>query len=469
MLQISFHGAARVVTGSKHLITTPKGKKILLDCGMFQGRIPGKEDMNRHFGFTPADLDYVILSHAHIDHSGLLPRLVKQGFRGIIFATPASIDLCGIMLYDSAHIQHDDLKYINKRRAKKDMTALEPLYDVEDVEMVLDLMTPVEYDEELHIDTETTLILTDAGHLMGSAAVHLDIKQAGGKTKKITFTGDIGRYGDPILRNPQPFRQCDILICESTYGDRLHPKQEDSESRLLEIVKETCVVNRGKLIIPAFSVDRTQEIIYNLEKMSNEGKLPDIKIFVDSPLSVKATGIIREHEECFNEEFIDYMHKDPEPFSFKHLTYISEVEASKALNELHEPCIIISSSGMAEAGRVKHHIANNINSPTNTILIVGYCTPESLGGRLKSGEKTVRIFGEEFDVKAKVESLESYSSHADYEEIFEYLQCIKPSKVNKVFLVHGEEKVQESLKEKMLTKGFKKVYIPAMGESFEIN
>ncbi|MFA6260083.1 MAG: MBL fold metallo-hydrolase [Bacteroidia bacterium] len=468
-MQIAFHGAAQVVTGSKHLITTPRGVNILLDCGLFQGRMDHRDELNRHFGFNPTDVDYVVLSHAHIDHCGLLPRLVREGFRGIIFATPATIDLCNLMLFDSAHIQTDDLKYVNQRRAKKGKPLLEPLYDVDDVERALDLFVPVEYDEELHIDAETTLLFTDAGHLIGSAAVHLDIKKPGDKKLHITFTGDIGRKEDPILRSPQKFRQCDILICESTYGDRLHPVREDSEQMLYDIVLETCVKNLGKLIIPAFSVDRTQEIVYALEKMFNNGKLPNIKIYVDSPLSVRATHLIREHEECYNENFLAYMHQnDPEPFSFRSLTYITDVMESKALNDSKQPCIIISASGMAEAGRVKHHIANNIANPNNTILLVGYCTPESLGGRLKAGEKVVRIFGEEHAVKARVESLESYSSHADYHEIEEYLNCIKPSKVKTVFLVHGEQPAQEALKTRLIHQGYKNVLIPAQGEIIKI-
>jgi len=467
-MNITFHGAARVVTGSKHLITTPSGKQILLDCGLFQGKMTDRDDMNRHFGFAPHDLDFVVLSHGHIDHSGLLPRLIKEGFRGIILATPATIDLCKIMLADSAHIQNDDLKYVNKRRLKKGLEELDALYDEADVIRALDLMSPVEYDEALHIDKETTLTFTDAGHLIGSAAVHLDIKEKGGKKIKITFTGDIGRYGDPILRDPQPFRQPDILISESTYGNRLHPHEGDSKTQLLEIVKTTCVENKGKLIIPAFSVDRTQEIIYILEQMFNDGILPQIPIYVDSPLSVKATDIIREHDECFNENFLNYMKKDPEPFSFKYLQFITDVEQSKALNDKKEPCIIISASGMAEAGRVKHHIANNIHNPANTVMLVGYCTPESLGGRLKAGEKEVRIFGEFYQVKARVESMESYSSHADYEEILKYFKCIKPAKVKKLFLVHGEYEVQETFKKTLEDAGFKHIFIPQMGESFDL-
>jgi metallo-beta-lactamase family protein len=467
-MQIQFWGAAQHVTGSKHLLTTPKGTKILMDCGLFQGRMADRESLNRNFGFNPYDVDYVILSHAHIDHSGLLPRLVREGFKGIIFATPASISLCELMLLDSAHIQHDDLKFLNQRRKRKGLSEFEPLYDINDVERVLDMMTPVEYGEQLQIDREVTLMFTDAGHLIGSAAVHLDIKTPE-KKLHLTFTGDIGRRDDPILRNPEPFRQCDVLICESTYGDRLHPQLEDSDRRLFQLVKETCVDNKGKLIIPAFSVDRTQEIVYSLEKMSNAGRLPDIKIYVDSPLSVRATDVIRKHEECFNNDFVAYMHKDPKPFEFKNLHYITEVEESKRLNESKEPCIIISASGMAEAGRIKHHIMNNLDNPHHTILLVGYCTPESLGGRLKAGNKSVRIFGEEHIVKARVESMESYSSHADYEEILAYLGRQDKKKIRQIFLVHGEPEVQQIFKQKFIDHGYtSNIQIPAIGDSFDI-
>lgn len=466
-MQIQFQGAAQYVTGSKHLITTQSGTKILLDCGLVQGFMKGKEDLNRHLGFSPHDVDYLILSHAHIDHSGLIPRLVREGFRGIIFAHPATISLCEIMLMDSAHIQTEDLKRVNKRRANRGDELLDPLYDIDDVDRALDLMQPVGYDEHVKLDKEISFHFTDAGHLLGSCAVHLDLNEKEGKTK-LTFTGDIGKYGDPILRDPQPFRQCDVLICESTYGDRLHPKINDSEAELLRIVTETCVINKGKLIIPAFSVDRTQELVYALDQMANAGKLPNIKVYVDSPLSVKATSVIRKHEECYNQEFVDYIHMDSDPFGFKNLTYVSDVEQSKAINDSKEPCIIISASGMAEAGRVKHHIANNIENPLSTILLVGYCTPESLGGQLKAGNKRVRIFGEERTVKASVQSLEYYSSHADYEEIFTYLKSQNKSKIRKFFLVHGEKETQEIFKTKLEAKGYHNIFIPALGDQFEL-
>jgi metallo-beta-lactamase family protein len=466
-MHIQFMGAAQFVTGSKHLITTASGTNVLLDCGLVQGRMPGRNDLNRHFGFNPHDVDYLILSHAHIDHSGLIPRLVKEGFTGIIFAHPATISLCEIMLMDSAHIQTEDLKRVNKRRLKRDEAPLEALYDVEDVERALDLMQHVGYDEHVTVDKEISFHFTDAGHLLGSCAVHLDISEKGKRTK-LTFTGDIGKFGDPILRDPQPFRQADVIICESTYGDRLHPKIQDSEAELLAIVNQTCVKQKGKLIIPAFSVDRTQELVYALDQMANENKLPNIKVYVDSPLSVKATQVIRKHEECYNEEFVAYIHSDPNPFGFNNLTYVSDVEQSKAINDSSEPCIIISASGMAEAGRVKHHISNNIENPNCTILLVGYCTPESLGGQLKAGNDHVRIFGEEKKVKAMVKSLDYYSSHADYDEIFTYLSSQNKKKIKHLFLVHGEKEVQEVFKTKFEEKGYSHIHIPALGDQFTI-
>ena len=467
-MNIQFMGAAKMVTGSKHLITTPNQTKILLDCGLVQGVHDEKIDYNRNFGFDPSSVDYVILSHAHIDHSGLLPRLVKEGFKGIVFCTSGTADLCRIMLLDSAHIQTADLGYLNKKRTKKNLKIIDPLYDIEDVEAVLKMLQIVDYDQTVKVNNEFSFLFTDAGHLLGSACVHLKIKTGPRKFKKITYTGDIGKYGDSILRDPQEFPQPDILICESTYGNRLHPVAKDAELELIQIVNETCIKNKGKLIIPAFSVDRTQEIIFLLDQAHNSGKLAPIKVFVDSPLSVKATDIMRKHEECYRDEFLNYIAKDADPFGFKNLEFVSDVEASKAINNLTEPCIIISSSGMAEAGRVKHHIANNIDNPNTTILLVGYCTPESLGGKLKAGLKMVRIFGKEYQVKANVQSLDYYSAHADYTEMLRFLSAIKASKVEKTFLVHGEYENQLAFKERLIDAGFRHIFIPNMKEQFDV-
>ncbi len=466
-MKIKFYGAARTVTGSKHLLTTKGGDSILLDCGFFQGRGQDSDVMNREFSFDPKSLTYLILSHAHIDHSGNIPNLVKEGFRGKIFATPATIDLCRIMLKDSAHIQENDLKHVNKRRLKRGEDLLEPLYDVQDVEEALKLFVPVKYDHKIQISEEVSLLFTDSGHILGSAAVNLEVKE-GEIIKKICFTGDIGRYNSAILKDPQVFPQCDILISESTYGDRLHSDNDLSSKELLEVIRYTCVEKKGKLIIPAFSLGRTQEIVYALDKMESQGILPHIKVFVDSPLSINATDVMRAHPECFNESMLEYMKTDSDPFGFQKLHYIQEVEISKKLNSLKEPCIIISASGMIEAGRIKHHVANNISDSKNTILIVGYAEPSSIGGKIRSGSQVVKIFGEEFKVNADVVILDSYSAHADYEEMFTYFECQDISKIKKVFLVHGEYETQLNFKEKMLDKGFRNIVIPAMKDEFEI-
>ena len=464
-MQIQFFGAAKQVTGSKHLLTTHSGKKILLDCGLFQGK--NSDEANRHFGFNPAEVNCVVLSHAHIDHSGLLPRLYKEGFRGSVFATPGTIELCKIMLADSAHIQESDLTYVNKRRKKRGENPLQPLYDIQDVEGCLSQFYAVDYHNEASICDEVKLLFTDAGHIIGSAVVNLTINENGAE-KKLTFSGDIGRPDDKILRSPQRFPQCDVLICESTYGDRLHEKVGDADARLLEIVQNTCVKKGGKLIIPAFSVDRTQELIYQLEKMENAKLLPPIKVYVDSPLSTRATNVMRDYTDDYNNDFLEYMQRDPEPFSFRNLEFVTDVEHSKSLNLLHAPCIIISASGMAEAGRIKHHIKNNINDEKNTILMVGYCTHESLGGRLRNGNKVVRIFGEEHEVKAHVEVMDYYSGHADYEEILTFLSCQQPEKIKQIFLVHGEEETQQHFRLKLLDKGYKNIIIPSREDIFDI-
>lgn len=466
-MKIEFYGAAQVVTGTKHLITTNNGKKILLDCGLFQGSDQDSNYMNRHFGFNPKEVDCVILSHAHIDHSGLLPRLVSEGFSGPIYATPATKSLCEIMLLDSAHIQEMDVKFVNQRRKKRGEEQLEPLYDETDVYKTLDLFVNVPYRTEHIIDDEVSFHYTDAGHIIGSAAVHLSIKEE--REIKLTFTGDIGRPGDMILRSPEAFRQADYILCESTYGDRLHEPATDARNNLLRVVRETCVERGGKLVIPAFSVDRTQELIYQLDQLSSEGLLPSIKVFVDSPLSVKATMVMKEHEDYFNPDILEYIEKDGDAFSFPNLHYISKVEESKKINELQEPCIIISASGMAEAGRIKHHIANTITDNKNTILIVGYSSPSSLGGAIRRGDKMVRIFGEEYQVNATVEVMDSFSAHADYKEILEYLGSQNPAMVRKLFLVHGDYEAQTALKERLEAKGFMNIEIPEMGDEFEVN
>jgi metallo-beta-lactamase family protein len=465
LMKLQFYGAAQRVTGSKHLLTTVRGTKILLDCGLFQGI--DTSVLNLNFGFDPGELDFLILSHAHIDHTGLVPRLYRKGFRGTIYSTGATKSLCEVMLLDSAGIQVRDLERVNLRRQKRGEELLEILYDATDVEEAMKLFQTIPLREPFVIEEGFKAEFYNSGHLLGSAGILVDYEEDN-VTKRLFFTGDIGRPNDKILRSPEPFPQADYIICESTYGDRLHETETDMKSHLLDIVYKTCVGKRGKLIIPAFAVDRTQELVFALDQLASEGKLPRIPVYVDSPLSVKATYVMKKHREDFNQDILDYIEKDGDAFGFDNLHYITEVEESKALNLSEEPCIIISSSGMAEAGRIKHHISNNVENPKNTVLIVGYCSPNSLGHALKSGNKIVTIFGKEKLVKANVEIMDSFSAHADYKEMLEYLLCQDPEKVRHLFLVHGEINTQLIFKNYLEQAGFKNITIPQQGEGVVI-
>ena len=421
-MKITFHGAAQCVTGSKHLLTLKDNRRILLDCGMFQGNGEEADKLNRIWGFEPADVDVLVLSHAHIDHSGLIPKLIKDGFKGKIFCTPATFDLATVLLYDSAFIQESDIRFLNKKRAEQNLLPLKPIYTGDDVKNCLQHFNTVAYEKWFEILEGVKVQFTDAGHIVGSAAVHLDIFE-NGKIKKITFTGDIGRYNNAILNSPKPFRQAEIIICESTYGDKLHDNKEISAQQLLDAVNETCLKKKGKLIIPAFSVGRTQEILFAFNQLELNGKLPSLNYYVDSPLSAEATMILKRHKECFNSHLQKIMLSDKDPFDFSGLEFIIDKEDSQKLNNRDEPMVIISASGMADAGRVKHHIAHNISNPENTILIVGYCEPNSLGGRLMNGDKQVRIYGEHYAVNADVQVIRSFSAHGDYEDISQFLAC----------------------------------------------
>lgn len=464
-MKVQFYGAAQRVTGSKHLITTHRGTKILMDCGMFQGI--NTSELNLKFGFNPKEIDYLLLSHAHIDHSGLIPRLVKLGFSGQIFCTAATKSLCQIMLLDSARIQERDLERVNKRRKNRGEELLELLYEEEDVENAMALFQEIHLNEPFYLEEGIKVEYYNAGHILGSAGIMIDFEEQH-YTRKLYFTGDIGRPNDKILQSPSAFSQADYIICESTYGNRLHEPEVDMKAHLLEIVHNTCVRKKGKLIIPAFAVDRTQELVYALDQLEHEGKLPHIPVYVDSPLSVQATMVMKRHREDFNPEILKYIERDGDAFGFNNLHYITDVNDSKALNNYDKPCIIISASGMAEAGRIKHHIANNIENARNTILMVGYCSPNSLGHQLKSGEPIVKIFGEEKFVKAEVAIMDSFSAHADYTEIIDLLKCQDPQRVKKLFLVHGEIETQTEFKKKLEAEGFKNILIPAQGESFEL-
>lgn len=466
-MKISFHGAARTVTGSKHLVQLNQGETFLLDCGLFQGMGKETDKLNASFGFEATQVDYVILSHAHIDHSGLLPKLVKEGFKGKIYCTPATKALTEILLEDSAMIQRDDTKFGNKRRAKQGLPLIEPLYDLDDVHLVLPLLTIVEYNQPTKISNAVELLFTDAGHIIGSAAVSLKIKE-GGETKTLTFSGDVGRYRDMILRSPATFPPADIIIIESTYGDKLHDLIYTTPDDLLHWIQKTCVEQKGNLIIPAFSVGRTQEILFELNQLSLEKRLPHIPVYVDSPLSIEATDVIKMFPKYFNKKIQKILEVDDDPFDFEGLRYIKTVDESKALNEDMHPKVIISASGMADAGRVKHHIKNNINNAKNTILLVGYCEPHSLGGRLMNGAKVVKIYSEEYSVIAKVGSIRSMSAHGDYEDLMQFLACQNPSLVKQIFVVHGEAEVQDNFAERLRKKGFKEVIVPEMHQTVSI-
>jgi metallo-beta-lactamase family protein len=466
-MKISFHGAARTVTGSKHLVQLANGENFLLDCGLFQGMGRDTDSLNASFGFDATKVNFVILSHAHIDHSGLIPKLAKEGFKGNIYCTPATKALVEILLEDSAMIQRDDAKYGNKRRARQGLAPIEPLYDMDDVNMALPLLTIVEYNQPTKISSSVELLFTDAGHIIGSAAVSLKIKE-GTETKTLTFSGDIGRYRDMILRSPANFPQADTIIIESTYGDKLHDIIHTTPDDILKWIEKTCVEQKGNLIIPAFSVGRTQEILFELNQLSLEKRLPHIPVYVDSPLSIEATDVVKMFPKYFNKKIQKILEVDDDPFDFEGLRYIKSVEESKALNEDLHPKVIISASGMADAGRVKHHIKNNISNAKNTILLVGYCEPHSLGGRLMNGAKMVKIYSEEYPVIARVGSIRSMSAHADYEDLMQFLGCQNPDLVSQVFIVHGEADVQDHFAERLRKKGFKEVIVPEMHETVNI-
>jgi len=446
-MKIKFLGAAREVTGSKHLIITGKGKRILL-------------------GFNPRQIDHLILSHAHIDHSGLIPYIYKLGFRGSVICTSATRDLCAVMLADSGHIQEHDTQTFNKKRERKGLPPVEPMYDKADAMACMELFIGIPFDRKFHIDENISIRFTQNGHMLGGGTASILIREAD-RTHKIAYTGDIGRPGNRILAPPAPFPQADILITEATYGDRLHTDSSQSEKQLLDILYHTCVEKKGKLIIPSFSVGRTQEIVYSLNNFYNQDRLPKIDIYVDSPMAINATDVFRLHPECFNRNILEVMERDPDPFGFNTLHYVRSHEDSKHLNKLNRPCVIISASGMMEAGRIKHHLANSIANEKNTILAVGYCAPSTLGARILRGDQEVSIHGQLYPVKAEIERIDSYSGHGDYREMLEFLRCQDPGQLKMNFIVHGEYKAQQTYRTHMEEAGFKNIHIPERKEEYE--
>lgn len=465
-MKLQFCGAAGTVTGSSHLLTLDDGFKILLDCGMYQGAEKEYEHFNERFLFDPADVQVVILSHAHIDHSGKLPKLVKDGFAGKIFSTPATQDITSILLLDSAHIQERESGFTNEKM-KEEYGKQEPLYNAEHVAATMELFQTIGYNKWFGVHPDVDVLYKDSGHILGSASVTLKIRRQGRKEFTLGFTADIGRPNRPILRDPDPMIPCDFLICESTYGDRLHPSAPEEKDKFLQIIKKTCIDKKGKLIIPAFSVGRTQEIVYMLDQLANENKLPSVPVFIDSPLAINATGIFMQHTECYDNEILQYMLKDPNPFGFKTLKYSRTVDESKKINS-EKGCVVISAAGMINAGRVKHHVYNTIEHPENTILIVGYCSENTPGGRLRNGDKSIRLFGKELQVRADVVRMESFSAHGDYEEMTQYLNSQNKEKLRSVYLVHGDTNALSGFRQHLRKENYHDVNIAQFGETVSL-
>ncbi|MFN8433190.1 MAG: MBL fold metallo-hydrolase [Anaerolineales bacterium] len=464
-MRINFHGAAHTVTGSQHLLEI-NGQKLLLDCGMYQGKRAESYDRNLNFHYDPRDVDAVILSHAHIDHSGNLPNLVKQGFEGPIFATNATKDIASVMVADSGRIQESDAEFVNKKRAQRGEEPIEPLYTEQDAEAVAGMFVGKSYEEVFEPIPGVQARFYEAGHILGSASVSLMIEEKGKKTH-LWFSGDIGRYKLPLLRDPILPSHADYLIMESTYGDKKHNDPELAFKEFESVVKRT-LQRGGKVIVPAFAVGRTQEIVYHLNQMMYERDVPRVPVYVDSPLAVKASDIFKNHLECFDDETRKFVAESRHPaLDFDMLSYIRSVDESKALNERKDPMVIISASGMAETGRVVHHIRNNIENPRNTICIVSWQAPNTMGRRLADREPEIRIFGEAYKLKCEVATIGGLSGHAGQDLLVEYATSVKQS-VKDVFLVHGEENQATTLTALLKERGMDKVHYPELHDSVDV-
>jgi metallo-beta-lactamase family protein len=464
-MTIEFQGAARTVTGSMHILHI-SGKTILLDCGLFQGRRKEANQRNKVFPFDPKSVDAVVLSHAHIDHSGNLPGLVKQGYKGPIYSTLATKDLCNIMLADSGFIQEKDAEFLSKRLIKQHQPLVEPLYTSHDAAAAMELFRGVSYEKEFDVLPNVTAKFTDAGHILGSASIRLTIKE-NGAAKYLGFTGDIGRWNMPIIKDPAFMGNVETLISESTYGGILHDPPTDMGAQLVADLTHT-IDRGGKIIVPAFSVGRTQDLVYTLHSLFDEGKLPRIPIYVDSPLAINATEIFKHHAECFDEETYQHILKHHDPFGLNQLHYVRSAEESKKLNDRKEPCMIIAASGMCEAGRILHHLVNSIENPRNTILIVGYQADHTLGKKLVDQEEYVKILGMMYKRNAKVVVHNSFSAHADGNELLKYIDMFDTKQLHRVFLVHGEYERQQALQKGLNEQGRNGVDIPERGQVFEI-
>jgi metallo-beta-lactamase family protein len=465
-MKIQFFGGAQTVTGSQHLLSV-NGKRILLECGMFQGKRQESYEKNSKFLHDVTKIDTVLLSHAHIDHSGNIPSLVKNGYGGQIYATNATVDLCKIMLRDTAHLQEKDIEWLKKTRLSKREKLPEPLYTISDVERALASFVGVNYDEVVKVAAGISATFLDAGHILGSAGILLEINDNGRKLR-LGFSGDIGRSAMPILRDPNLLFDLDALIMESTYGNKLHSPQENIEEELANTVNEI-VFAGGKIIVPSFAVGRTQLLVYMLHKLFNQNRIPDLPIFVDSPLAREATEIFRSHPECFDREtFRVFIDNHEDPFGFYRLKYVGDVEESKRLNDLRTPAIIISASGMAEGGRILHHLRNNIDNPRNLILLVGYAAKDTLARKLMDGDKVVHILGEERQVRCQVKTMDHFSAHADKKGLLDYARSTKPEKLKNIFLVHGEPEESLPFRDMLKSCGYLSVEYPAQGDTYEI-
>lgn len=467
-MRIEFIGAAQTVTGSKHLIKT-KHANVLLDCGMFQGRRKESIQNNQNLGVDPRTIDAVILSHAHIDHSGALPLLVKQGFDGPIFTTPATRDLCAVMLEDAAMIQASDARYINKtiERDHVDMDPVEPLYSPEDVVRVLERTIAVPYKRTVHVADGIRVTFHDAGHVLGSAVSAIDVEE-NGKTRRLVFTGDLGRFRMPILNDPEIVEDAHALITESTYGDRLHKPIAAMEDDLASVLERT-YKRGGKVIIPSFALERAQEILYSINELKKRGRMPKMPVYVDSPLTVKITDIFRLHPECYDAETRQLIREHHSPFDFEEVRYVEDKEESKAIDASAEPCVVISASGMCEAGRIVHHLKATIENEKNTICIVGFQAPHTLGRRIVERRSRVRIFGVERDLRAEVVVMNGFSAHADQKDLVQYAVDLKShGALGRVALVHGEAAAQQALIAKMKDRGIDDVHAPAPGSTIEL-
>jgi metallo-beta-lactamase family protein len=463
-MTLQFLGAAQTVTGSMHLLTV-NGVRVLLDCGLYQGKRAEAFERNRTLPFDASTINAVVLSHAHIDHAGNLPNLVRNGFRGTIFATSATRDLCGVMLFDSAYLQERDAEYVNKQHAKRKEPAIEPIYTSEDVEQTMTHMVGVRYRQKIEIAEGVSITFFDAGHVLGSAVTLIEVRE-NGKTTTIGFSGDLGRKNMPILKDPEPIGDVDIWISESTYGGWVHEPISGMEDRLLSVVQRT-IDRHGKVIVPAFSVGKTQELLYVLFTLNDSGRLPAIPIFVDSPLSVNTTEVFRTHPECFDKETLKYILANEDPFGFGRLKFVKSVDESKKLNDINEPCIIIASSGMCEAGRILHHLANNIQNPLNTVLVVGFMAEHTLGRRIVERQPQLKILGDLYSLKSEVAILNAFSAHAGQDELLNYAQTMDKAKLKNVFLVHGEPAQAQVLSGKLSEAGFGNISIPARGDKVE--